>query len=47
MLVLGVFYCAEGPQDEDPVKKQHCGMLKLGNFSSGQAKKEKRLVRPF
>jgi hypothetical protein len=44
--VLGVFYFVEGPQDEDHAKKQHCGMPKLGSFSSDQAKKEKGLVRP-
>jgi hypothetical protein len=45
-LLLGVFYSIEGPQDEDPAKKQHCGMPKLGNFGSAQAKNEKGLVRP-
>jgi hypothetical protein len=45
-LLLGVFYFAEGPQDEDPAKKRHCGMSKLGSFGSNQAKKEKGLVRP-
>ena len=44
--MLGVFYSTEGPQDEDPAKKQHCGMPKLGNFGLGQAKKGKGIVRP-
>jgi hypothetical protein len=43
--MLGVFYSVEGPQDKDPAKKQHCGISKLGNFNSDQAKKEKELVR--
>jgi hypothetical protein len=46
MLAVGGLYSAEGLQDEDPAKKQHYGMPKLGNFGLGQAKKGKGIVRP-
>jgi hypothetical protein len=45
-IVLGAFFSAEGPQDEDSVQKQQCEMPKLGSFGPNQAKKKKGLIRP-
>ena len=46
-LLLGVFFSAEGPQDEDPAKKQQCGIPKLDNFGLDQANKKKGLDGPY